>query len=121
MRTSTVVLAALFLVAAPIVAASEDGGPDENATWGLCTAQNNSDQGDDASNGTVSDTPPFNNTSEEDCDDAEHPANGTPGEDHAPSDPGKPDDPGQGDDGDEGQDDDNREDDDEGQDDENRP
>lgn len=82
-----IALIGLGLLTAPF-ALAEDGDPDENATWGLCTAQEASQPGDDASNGTLGSTPPFANTTDEECANATHPANGTPGEDHVPSDPG---------------------------------
>lgn len=85
-----VALLAILLLTAPLAASQEDApgedgdAPPEQATWGLCNAQDASQDGDDASNGTVSSTPPFANLTEDDCDAAAHPANGTPGADHAP-------------------------------------
>lgn len=74
------ILSALFLVAAPLAVAEEHGedqAPPEESTWGLCQAKEASQPGDEASNGTVSETPPFQNLTEEDCEDAERPGNDT--------------------------------------------
>lgn len=94
MHRIEIAVIALVLFAAPIVSAQGDDGANENATWGLCQAQEASQPGDDASNGSVSSTPPFSNTSDEECENAEDPWAGTPGGDHVPEDPGQPDDPG---------------------------
>lgn len=110
METETVIVTALILVAAPLATATgaaTDGanesamtdGANESATWGLCQAQENNRQGNNASNGTVDETPPFANLSEEDCEDAEHPRNQSPGEQGPPDDR-----PGQGDGDEEGED-----------------
>lgn len=89
--------AALALVAAPMAAADhggDHGDPPDAANFGLCTAQDASEEGDENSNGTVSDTPPFSSLDEEDCENAEPPAG--PGDTPAPDDPGSdaPSDPG---------------------------
>lgn len=94
MKHAEIWLAAIVMLAAPMVVSAEGDGADENATWGLCQAQENSEQGNNASNGTVQSTPPFENLSEEDCENAEPPWAGTPGADHAPEDPGRPENPG---------------------------
>lgn len=102
-RNIAVLIAFSLLFAFPVALADEgDGqeGPAEESTWGVCVADDASEQGDEDSNGTVSSTPPFASTSEEDCDEASAPWNGTAGDDHVPADP-----PHDGDDnpGDEGQ------------------
>jgi hypothetical protein len=85
-RKATLLVAVSLLFAFPISLAEEgaDDGPDENATWGLCTAQDANEGGDEASNGTVSSTPAYNDTDEEDCEEAEHPANDTGGPEDRP-------------------------------------
>lgn len=100
-------IAALALVAAPMAAADhggDHGDPPDAANFGLCTAQDASEDGDENSNGTVSETPPFSSLDEEDCEDAEPPsgpgdtpAPDNPGDDEQPEDPGddnSPDNPG---------------------------
>lgn len=78
-------MTALFLLAAPFAASMAGANVDDNATWGLCQADEANEQGDEASNGTVDETPPFANTSEEDCEEAEHPADrSVPGPDDRP-------------------------------------
>lgn len=126
-------LTALLLVAAPLAVAEEEGeneGPPGEATWGLCTAKEASQPGDEASNGTVSGTPPFQGISEEECENAERPGNGTggppedlpgpedhpdqddnPGDEHQPENPGdgsEPDHPDEDDNAGSGQGDDQR-------------
>lgn len=86
--TLAVVLAAPFMVAS----ANTTDTFDENATWGLCEADEVNEQGDEASDGAVEDTPVFSNLTEEDCENATAPWNGTPGKEYAPKDPGEPDD-----------------------------
>lgn len=96
MTKDTIVVAVALALAGPflVASASADDGPDDNATWGLCTAKNVSELGNEASNGTVNATPAFSNLSEEDCEDAEDPWNGSPGDDHIPGDPGGNESPG---------------------------
>lgn len=101
------ILAALVLIGGPLVAStSVADGADDNATWGLCQADENNEQGDNSSNGTIEETPPFENLSDSDCENASAPWEGTPGEDHAPNGtPGPGDNPGDGgDDGGDGDD-----------------
>lgn len=89
MARETFIVVALVLLAAPIAGAADgSGGADENATWGLCQAQDANEQGNESSNGTVHDTAPFANVNESNCENASSPWAGTPGEDHVPDDPG---------------------------------
>lgn len=91
-------IAALALVAAPLAAADhggDHGDPPDAANYGLCTAQDASETGNENSNGTVNATPPFSPLDEEDCEDAEPPSG--PDDTPAPDDPGddeQPEDPG---------------------------
>lgn len=71
------ILAGLVLLSAPFVTASDHDGPSDDATYGLCTADDNHDPGDEASNGTVAETSPFENTSEDECQNASHPGQGS--------------------------------------------
>lgn len=107
MARFTVLLIAMSLVALTPAALAEHGDEsNEAATWGLCQAKEESQPGDEASNGTVSESPPFSDLSEEECEEAQHPASGTPGEDRIPENPGQdniPDHPG-GDDHPDGED-----------------
>lgn len=85
MRKSIVSFVAVaLLVGAGLTAAAEDGDVPEEAHFGICTAREHAEEGNDASDGTVYDTPPFNSTSEEDCENATHPGN-----DSIPDDPGQ--------------------------------
>lgn len=93
------ILSALFLVAAPLAVAEEHGedqGPPEESTWGLCQAEEASQPGNEASNGTVNETPPFQDVDEEDCENAERPGNGTASDDRPGADdhPDEDDNPG---------------------------
>lgn len=77
-RTLTLLVAVSLMLSFPLALAEEDQDhPPEEATWGLCTAEEENQDGDEASNGTVSSTPPFNQTSEEDCEQTKHPSNQT--------------------------------------------
>lgn len=89
-RTITVLVAFSLLLAFPVALADDDNAPEDPSqasTWGVCVADEANQQGDEDSNGTVSRTGPFNATSEEGCDEATAPWNGTAGDDHAPADP----------------------------------
>lgn len=88
MDKELVIVTAVVMLAAPFATTMAGANADDNATWGLCQADDANDQGDNSSNGTVGETPPFANLTEEDCEEAEHPSNGTPGEDNVPEDPG---------------------------------
>lgn len=87
-RKLSALIAVSLLLAVPATIA-DDEGPDDEANYGLCTAQEESQAGENASNGTVSSSPAFENTSEEECSNATAPWNGTPGEEHVPEDPGE--------------------------------
>lgn len=84
-------MVACLMIAAPVVVAQEDDGETpEESTWGLCQAKQASQPGNQASNGTVNQTPPFSNVSEEDCQEADHPSNQTFGPDDHPDDEDHP-------------------------------
>lgn len=87
----TAIIAAILLVASAGLVAAEDGDPPDAANYGLCTADENNDEGDENSNGTVSETPPFSSLDDEDC-----PSEPPSGPEDTPADPGgeSPDDPG---------------------------
>lgn len=103
MSKDVAIVTALALLAAPMALATVTAGvADDNATWGLCQAHDASEQGNESSNGTVHDTPPFQGINESTCENATAPWNGTPGEDRVPEDPpdeddhpGEDDNPGQ--------------------------
>lgn len=89
-RNIAVLVAFSLLFAFPVALADEDDTSEdesEASTWGVCVADEANQQGDEDSNGTVSSAGPFNATSEEDCDEAAAPWNGTTGDDHVPADP----------------------------------
>lgn len=71
----------MLVATAPAVLADDPGDdpqdPPEEAHYGLCTAEDASETGDEESNGTVSSAPPFANTTEAECDQAERPGNGS--------------------------------------------
>lgn len=99
MDKEAAIVTAVFLLAAPFASTMAGANADDSATWGLCQAQDNNQQGNESSNGTVSETPPFSNLSEEDCEEAEHPANDTPSPEDPPEErpddtPGEEDNPG---------------------------
>lgn len=77
----TLLAAAMIVTTAPVALADDPGDdpqdPPAEAHYGLCTAEEASQPGDDNSNGTVASAPPFANTTEEECDQAERPGNGT--------------------------------------------
>lgn len=94
------VATALLVAAAPLAVAD---GPADDSEWGRCQAYFAAETGNDNSNGTVYDTPPFQNLSEEECEETSPPYEGTPAEEHAGDHPGQnaqdpgsqaPDDPG---------------------------
>lgn len=84
----TVIVTALVLLAAPAAMATFPSEGEDPSLWGRCTAQDAFEQGNESSNGTVGETPPFANLTEDECDNATAPWDGTPGDEHVPEDPG---------------------------------
>ncbi len=87
-RTFAIFIALTLTLGIPMVGADgHDDAPADEATWGLCQAYFASEPGNEASNGTVYDTPAFEDINASVCEDTEPPWAGTPGEDYAPDDP----------------------------------